>query len=96
MAMTFPGNPRLYKRQAILLSCAAHGWIYLFFTITKYVGNGENWFGRWQLILGLVLSACITVHLHYKWVMRIDAQYGKGSAWELKEVTVKLPVLRAR
>lgn len=94
--IAFSGNPRLYRRQAILLSFIVHVWIYVFFVATKYIGQDENWLGVWQLPAFLLISAVVTAWMHYRWVMRLDAQYGKGSGWELKEVTVKLPILRER
>ncbi len=96
MNIPFSGTAPRYKRFAIILSGAIHLWIYVFFVATKYIGQGENWLNVWQLPAALAASAVFVAILHFRWMMRLDARYGKGSAWELKEVTVKLPVLKSR
>ena len=96
MIIPFSGSPGRYKNFAIVLSGAIHLWIYAFFLAVKYIGQGENWLDVWQLPAGLAISAMITAVLHFRWMMRLDARYGKGSSWEFKEVTVKLPVLKSR
>jgi len=96
MSIVFSGTPQLYKRQAVLVAVGVHVWVYILFVATKFLAQGENWLGVWQLAAGFAVSTVIMGLLHYRWVMRLDAQYGKGSAWDLKEVTVKLPVLKPR
>lgn len=96
MSIPFSGNPKVYRRHAFILSGAVHLWLYLFFVVTKFLAQDENWLTVWQLPAGLAASAVLVGWLHFRWVMRLDAQYGRGSGWEMKEVTVKLPVLRPR
>ncbi|MGA9795139.1 MAG: hypothetical protein WBQ17_06330 [Rhizomicrobium sp.] len=96
MAQNFPGTPELYRKIAIVISAGVHVYIYLGFTLIKYLARGENWFHVWQFPAALAVSAIIVAMLHYRWMMRLDAQYGKGSGWTFKEVRVKLPELRYR
>jgi len=96
MTISFSGNRKSYRRVAVLTAGALHVWIYLAFVAVKFLAQDENWLDVWQLPAGLAVSALIVGSLHYRWMMRLDAQYGTGSAWEMRELTVKLPSLKSR
>jgi len=43
-----------------------------------------------------IVSALWFARFSYRWMMRLDAQYGRGSRWQLDSTIVKLPTERPR
>lgn len=87
----FNGNPRRYRNVAIIMSLAIHVYLYLGMVVLTAVLNGQTWIFGSKPILVAVASALVFGRTCYSWMMRLDAQYGKGSAWKLQPRAVKLP-----
>ena len=92
----FMGNPALYRRIAIAVTLYTTGGAFLAFALIKYWLHGDTWVLGWKPVLVTVLFAAWFGRTMYRWMMRLDAQYGRGSGWVLESVRVKLPELRAR
>ena len=60
----------------------------------KYFLHGETWVFGWKPIAIAVVFALLFSRMAFRWIMRLDAQYGSGSSWTLESVQVKLPELR--
>ena len=69
---------------------------FLAFALIKYWLHGDTWVFGWKPVLVTVLFAAWFGRTMYRWMMRLDAQYGRGSGWVLESVRVKLPELRSR
>jgi hypothetical protein len=96
MTQAFSGNPKKYFRLALIIPALLCLWIYVGFNAAKYIFLGENWLSVWQLPVTLVVISLFVSRMYYRSMMRLDAQYGKGSGWILKEAVVKLPEQRIR
>ena len=96
MTQAFSGNPKRYFRLALLIPAGVCLWIYVGFVAAKWLFLGENWLHVWQLPASLVAISLFVSRMYYRSMMRLDAQYGRGSGWILKEATVKLPEQRFR
>lgn len=90
----FPGNPRLYRRIACWTTIAMFVWLYGGFALIQYWWNGWTWLLGWKPLVFGLLFALWYGRFAYRWMMRLDGQYGRGSGWELRERTVKLPELK--
>lgn len=87
----FGGSPQRYRRISILLSVGIHVWLYGGFSAIKYFVHGETWvFGAKPILISLG-SMLLFGRIAYRWMMRLDAQYGSGTSWRLDRRIVKLP-----
>jgi|GEM_PF-1242949 hypothetical protein len=89
--LPFSGTPERYLRISIVLSVAIHAWLYGGFSAIKYFVHGETWMFGWKPVLIALASMVLFARFAYRWIMRLDAQYGSGSGWRLVRCTVKLP-----
>ena len=87
----FPGTPRFYRRLAVFGSLGIHLYLLAGFYIVKNFVAGEPWPTSWVPIAIGLASMLLFAHFSYRWIMRLDAQYGKGSGWRLEPTMVKLP-----
>ena len=94
MSASFSGNPQRYRKASILLSAYCIGFVYLTFALIKYFAYGESWVFGWQPILLCVVLIVIYARFCFRWIMRLDAQYGSGKGWKQVSTRVKLPELR--
>lgn len=94
--LPYPWGPRDYRRFTVMLAVGIHLYLYLGMIILAYLINGAEWILGWKPAVFAIISALVFSRLSFGWVMRLDAQYGRGSGWELKPVTVKLPEERDR
>jgi len=92
----FNGSPALYKKVTMLITTILVAWIYLGFMAIKYFLVGENWFSVWQIPVALIAFWLFFKGYYFKSIMRLDAQYGRGGGWTLREVTVKLPEMKVK
>ena len=91
----FTGHPRQYLRICIVLSAVWLLWIYGGTALVQYLWNGSTGLLGWKPMLGALLFTAWYTRWAYRWMMRGDAQWGKGSGWVLVEKTVKLPELKS-
>lgn len=87
----FPGNPALYRRIAVWTTVGMLVWLYGGFALVQYWWLGETWLINWKPALFAVLFALWYGRFSFRWMMRLDGQYGSGAGWELRERVVKLP-----
>ena len=90
----YMGNPKLYRKLAIGMAAYISISTYLVFSSIKYFLHGETWVFGWKPIAIAVVFALFFSRMAFRWIMRLDAQYGSGSSWTLESVQVKLPELR--
>jgi hypothetical protein len=90
-ARPFSGTPRQYLRIAVWGSLAFHAYLFAGYWAIKRFLAGEPWPTTIWPALAAVVSAALFARFAYRWIMRLDARYGRGSGWELQSVTVKLP-----
>jgi hypothetical protein len=96
MDIEFPGNPALYKKIAVAMTLYINGTLFLVFSGIKYFLHGDTWMFGWKPVLLTVLFAAWFARTAYRWMMRLDAQYGRGSGWTLERAVVKLPEMKTR
>jgi len=94
MKREFPGNPRLYLRIAVWSTVVWGIWLYGGLALIQYLWTGTTWLMHWKPALITLLFMLWYARYSYRWMMRADSQWGKGSGWVLKERTVKLPELK--
>lgn len=94
MAPEFSGNPRRYLRIATWLTVGMVGWLYAVFAGVQYLVYGQAWPLGWKTVVATVVFAAWFARFFYHSMMRLDAQFGSGRAWQLVERTVKLPERR--
>lgn len=92
----FTGSPALYRKIAMAVTLYVNGGAFLVFALIKYWLHGETWVFGWKPVLITLLFTAWFGRTMYRWMMRLDARYGRGSAWVLESVRVKLPELRIR
>lgn len=92
----FPGTPKIYKRIAIWGSYGFHAYLFVGYWAIKTFIAGETWPTSWVPAVVAVVSATLFAYYAYRWIMRLDAQYGRGSGWVLISTRVKLPWERPR
>jgi hypothetical protein len=92
----FPYTPRDYRRIAILLAVGIHAYLYAGMVVLTFVLHGQDWILGWRPIVVTILSALLFGRFAFRWMMRLDAQYGRGSGWSLARRTVKLPEVAER
>ena len=89
--MEFSGNPRIYFRIAVAGAFALNSYLYLGMIALVYGLNGQAWILGWKPALFAVLFTAFVARTGYRWIMRLDAQYGSGKSWKLESQRVKLP-----
>lgn len=94
MTTHFSGHPALYRRASVLLSLYITLFTYAGFAGIKYLIHGETWVFGWKPLLIGVAFAVFFTRFAYRWMMRLDAQYGTGRSWRLVPAEVKLPELK--
>ena len=87
----FDGNPRRYLRIAIWGSIILHAYLFFGYWAIKVFLAGESWDMGWFPPVATIVWAAFFARFAYRWIMRLDAQYGRGSGWVLQSTTVKLP-----
>ena len=94
MSSEFPGNPGVYRQIAIWSAIGMFLWLYGGTALVQHLWLGETWLLSWKpAVIGLAFTLWYS-RMSYRWMMRLDAQFGKGSGWELHEKSVKLPELK--
>ena len=94
MSKEFPGNPGLYRRMAIWSTIGMLFWLYGGTLLLQHLWHGETSLLSWQPAVIALVFALWYSRMAYRWMMRLDARFGKGSGWQLLERSVKLPELR--
>jgi len=94
MTTPFPGNPKLYLRIAVLSTIALVVWLYGGTVLIQYLWSGKTSLLGWKIMLAVAVFALWYGRFAYRWMMRLDGQYGSGSGWTFSEVMVKLPEMR--
>lgn len=92
----FSGQPRTYLRIAVLGSIALHAYLFAGYWAIKVFVAGEAWPRSWFPVVATIVSAAVSARVAYRWIMRIDAQYGRGSGWLMESTRLKLPWETAR
>lgn len=95
-ARPFSGTPQRYLKIAILMSLGIHLYLYLGMLFLHGYLGGAAWMFGWKPAALAATSALVFARYAYRWIMRLDAQYGSGSGWSLPSRTVKLPEPRRR
>ena len=96
MNTQFFGTPAQYRRYVLWMTLYIVFGIWGSFSLIRYLAFGESWVFGWKALLGVTIFAAFFYRQALRWIMRLDAQYGRGSGWILKEITVKLPEPRLR
>lgn len=89
--LPFDGTPQLYKRIAMWGSLGFHAYLFVGYWAIKTFLAGESWPNDWLAPALFAASAVWFAWFSYRWIMRLDARYGRGSGWLLESVQVKLP-----
>lgn len=92
----FSGSPDLYRKFAWGGSIAIHAYLYAGFLFFHGHLGGAQWVFGWKPAAIAVASCLLFGRFAFRWIMRLDAQYGQGSGWQLDAKTVKLPEPRRR
>jgi len=94
--MEFSGNPKKYLRFAIISSLVINLYLYFSLAAVLYWHNGATWIFSLKPILITAVVIAIFARTSYRWMMRLDGQYGTGKGWVLESRTLKLPERRIR
>ena len=94
--MEFSGNPKKYLRFAIISSLAINLYLYFGLAAVLYWHSGATWMFTWKPIVITALFVALFARISYRWMMRLDAQYGTGKGWVLESRSLKLPERRIR
>ena len=89
--MKFSGNPKKYLRFAVISSVVLNLYLYFGLAGVLYWHNGATWMFAWKPILITVLFIVFFARISYRWIMRLDAQFGTGKGWTLESRMLKLP-----
>ena len=89
--MEFSGTPKKYLRIAVGGSIVLNLYLYLGLTAILYYGHDQTWMLGWKPILVAILFTAIFARIAFRWIMRLDAQFGSGKGWSLESRMVKLP-----
>ena len=92
----FPGNPKTYFRIAAWGSIGIHAYLFFGYWAIKVFLARQEWPTGWFVPVATMVSALFFARFSYRWIMRLDAQYGRGSGWALETTSVKLPWERQR
>ena len=95
-ARPFGGTPKDYRRIALWGSLGFHAYLFAGYWAIKNFLAGESWPTSWTPALITIASALLFARFSYRWIMRLDAQYGRGSGWILNPTQVKLPMEKPR
>lgn len=87
----FSGNPARYMRLSILISTVIHVYLILGMIVFEFVIHEQTWIFGWKPIVFTLVFYVLFTRMIYRWMMRLDAQYGSGRGWTLKRRTVSLP-----
>lgn len=91
IASPFNGTPALYRRIAIWGSIGVHLYLFGGYWAIKTFLAGETWPTDW-IPAAIALGSCAWfARTAYRWIMRLDARYGRGGGWLLLPARVKLP-----
>ena len=94
--MEFSGTPKKYLRFAIISSLVINLYLYFGLAAVVYWHNGATWLFTLKPILITVAIIAFFARTSYRWMMRLDAQYGTGKGWVLESRSLKLPERRIR
>ncbi len=89
--MEFSGTPRKYLLFSIIASIIFNLYLYLGLAAVQYWAKGDPWLFSWTPILVTAVMIVAFARLSYRWMMRLDAQYGTGKGWSLESRRLKLP-----
>ncbi|MCC7258658.1 MAG: hypothetical protein IT486_09820 [Gammaproteobacteria bacterium] len=89
--MEFSGTPKKYLRFAIISSVVFNFYLYLGLAAVLFWHNGATWLFSWKPLLVTVVFTIVFARVNYRWMMRLDAQYGTGRGWTLESRRLKLP-----
>lgn len=89
--MEFTGTPKIYLRIAVIGSIVFNLYLYTALAGILYYCHDQTWMFGWKPILITVLFTAFYARTAYRWIMRLDAQYGSGKGWQMVSQTVKLP-----
>jgi hypothetical protein len=87
----FDGTPKSYLWIAIIVSVVLNLYLYLGMVVIVHLVNGESWILGWKALLITALFTAFFARVAYRWIMRLDAQFGSGKGWTLESQMVKLP-----
>ena len=87
----FSGTPGAYLKIAVALSVGLNLFLYLGMVGLLYGMNDQDWILGWKPLVIAVVFAAWFARAAYRWIMRLDAQYGSGRGWILESQMVKLP-----
>lgn len=94
--MEFSGTPKKYLRFAIISSVVLNAYLYFGLAAVLYWHSGATWLFTLKPIVITVVVSVWFMWLSYRWIMRLDAQYGTGKGWVLESRSLKLPERRIR
>ncbi len=94
--LEFSGNPKRYRKIAFGGAIALNLYLYLGMVGLLYGLNGQDWILGWKPMLIAVVFTAIVARTAYRWIMRLDAQFGSGGGWKLESQMVKMPERRER
>ena len=89
--MEFSGTAQKYRRFAIISSLVINLYLYFGLAAVVYLHEGTTWVFSLKPTLVAVVFAALYARIAYRWMMRLDAQYGSGRGWVLKSRRLKLP-----
>lgn len=89
--LSFNGSPAKYLRIAVLGSILLNAFLYFGLAAVEYFFQQETWLFSWKPALVAVLFTAIFARVAYRWMMRLDAQFGTGKGWKMVPQSVKLP-----
>ena len=89
--MEFSGTPKKYLRFAIASSLVVNLYLYFGLAAVLYLHDGATWVFSLEPTLVAVVFAVLYARIAYRWMMRLDAQYGTGKGWVLESRRLKLP-----
>ena len=89
--LVFSGSPQAYLRIAVCGSILLNAYLFFGLATIEYVFQGETWLFSWKPVLVTVLFTAVFARVAYRWIMRLDAQFGSGKGWRMVQQTVKFP-----
>lgn len=89
--LPFSGSPARYRRIALWGSLGLHLYLFVGYWAIRTFLVGEAWPASWVTPALTVASSLWFAHFAYRYIMRLDAQYGSGGGWVLHSTRVKLP-----
>lgn len=94
MRAKFPGNPKQYRKASIIIAVYVSVSVYVAFGLVKWFVHDELLLNDWKALLVIALFIPLYARFCFRWMMRLDAQYGSGRSWHLESCRVKLPEFR--